>query len=92
MQPTHQAISSALLAYLSETFLEPGAELNEDVPLKELGLDSFGMLELTLFLERTFHVPFPLRALTQDTSHSVRTLAGAYLEAGVLNGPDETKA
>ena len=82
MQPSLQSISAALVLYLKETFLEPGAEFNEESRLKDLGLDSFGLLELTLFLERTFKTPFPLSALTQDASRSPKTLAEAYLRAG----------
>ncbi|MFE9425675.1 phosphopantetheine-binding protein [Kitasatospora sp. NPDC006697] len=48
-------------------FLPPGEELAEDTPLRDLGLDSLGTVELLGNLEGAYDVRFLDDALTPET-------------------------
>jgi len=81
MKPQLESVSTQLITYLKDSLIEEGTVFDELSPLKSLGLDSFGFLELILFLERTFSSPFPLSALTPEASQTVRSLSAAYIDA-----------
>ena len=46
-----------------------------NLPFSELGLDSFSLLELVVFVERKFGIKVPLELLTADNLSSISSLA-----------------
>ncbi|MFJ9062041.1 phosphopantetheine-binding protein [Streptomyces sp. NPDC102409] len=55
-------------------FLPPREPLTADVELKDLGLDSLGMVQLLGTLEEAYQVRFRDSALTMDTFRSAGVL------------------
>ncbi|MFD4660495.1 MULTISPECIES: phosphopantetheine-binding protein [unclassified Kitasatospora] len=67
-------------------FLPPGEQLESDTPLRELGLDSLGTVELLGNLEAAYDVRFLDDALTPETFETPAVLWKAM--AGMLIGTE----
>jgi len=76
-----------LCAFLGAEVLGTGLPVDEDAVLADLGVDSFSVMELVLFLERRFGVILPMDRLTPDALRSVRTLAATVACAASPGGP-----
>jgi len=66
-------------------FLSKQLELNADAinaadELKSIGLDSFRIIELVLFLERRTGLSFPDHAYTPENLKSVDSIAACFLK------------
>ena len=66
-------------------FLSGGDEgiartIGPDNDLKSLGIDSFRIIELVLFLERKFELPIPEAAFTPGNLRSVDSIINCALE------------
>lgn len=48
---------------------------NAGLPFSELGIDSFSLLELVVFVERKFGIKVPLELLTADNLSSISTFS-----------------
>jgi peptidyl carrier protein len=75
--PTREDISSELLTFVRESFLDgdPEGELDADSPLLELGiLNSLNTAILIAHLAEKFSVHVPLIDVTANTFKSVRSL------------------
>lgn len=64
--------------------LEPGEELPADRELMEVGVDSFGLLELITDLEVEFDIAIPDELLTRETFQSASSVTRAV--HGILAG------
>ncbi|MCB9680080.1 MAG: acyl carrier protein [Alphaproteobacteria bacterium] len=73
-------IGRELCSFLKTEVLAPGVHLDEDAPLAEVGVDSFSLMELVLFIERRFGIVLPMAALTPDNVRSVRALGACLVE------------
>jgi len=58
-----------------------GLAVTPDTDLSVLGLDSFTIMELVLFLERRFKVSLALELLTPENTRTVRALTTCLLAA-----------
>ncbi|MFG2842991.1 phosphopantetheine-binding protein [Kitasatospora sp. NPDC048296] len=67
-------------------FLPPGEQLENDTPLRELGLDSLGTVELLGNLEAAYDVRFLDDALTPETFETPGVLWKTV--AGMLTGAE----
>lgn len=65
----------ALKNFLLENIMEPGTDLQPDSSLRNLGVDSFSMVELVLFIERRFGLVIPDHLMIPETFESLRSLA-----------------
>ncbi|GAO10189.1 phosphopantetheine-binding protein [Streptomyces lydicamycinicus] len=54
-----------------------GGDLSPDLPLREAGLSSLGMVATLVAIESEFGVSLPDDLITPETFHSLRTLATA---------------
>ncbi|WP_369211236.1 acyl carrier protein [Streptomyces flavofungini] len=75
---TREDISSELLTFIRDSFLDgdPEGELDVDTPLLELGiLNSLNTALLIAHLGEAFDVQVPLTDVTATTFRSVRTLS-----------------
>ncbi len=75
-----EEIASQLCVFLRDNVLAPQIEVTSDTALSEIGVDSFSLMELVLFIERQFALELPAEALTPENIASVGTLS-AYCVA-----------
>lgn len=68
-------ICSELCTFLSENILSEDVQLDRNTELSNIGVDSFSLVEIILFIERKFGVVLPEEVLTPDNLLSVKTLA-----------------
>lgn len=71
---SRQDISNGICTFLQENILAEGITVDESTPLADIGVDSFSLMEVILFLERQFQLVLPLEELTPETIQSVATL------------------
>ena len=72
-------LRGALCAFISEKRAGEDAALDPDAPLSESGVDSFTLLEVLLFLERSYGTKLPLELLTRENTFSVATFTDCVL-------------
>ena len=70
-----EEIASQLCVFLRENVLAPQIEVTSDTALSEIGVDSFSLMELVLFIERQFGLELPAEALTPENIASVGALS-----------------
>jgi acyl carrier protein len=72
-------ICSELCQFISANILAPGVELQEDTILTNLGIDSFSVIEIILFIERKFGVVIPDEYLVPENLKSVSAMAACTI-------------
>lgn len=78
------AIRDSLCGFIKENLVADGVTVKGDTSLTELGLDSFSIIEIVLFIERKYGLTLPDEALSQENIQSASTLAKCvqqYLQA-----------
>jgi len=70
-----EIISSEICDFLRTNVLAEGVSFDENTPLSLLGIDSFSIIEMLLFIERRFNIIVPESELTPDNLKSVAALA-----------------
>jgi len=73
-------ISSSTIAenicfFIRSNLVADGIEVTSTMPLESLGLDSFSLIEIILFVERQYHLQLSDEALAQENMRSSETLA-----------------
>lgn len=69
-------ISQQLLSYLNDDIMdEPVEEAKFDTPFSELGVESYDVIQLVLFIERKFGVELPEKDLIPENLKSIASLA-----------------
>ena len=73
-------ISSSVIAeniclFIRSHLVASGVEVTPATPLEHLGLDSFSLIEIILFVERQYHLQLSDEALSQENICSSETLA-----------------
>ncbi|HWZ22952.1 MAG TPA: acyl carrier protein [Cytophagaceae bacterium] len=63
-----------LCAFISENILAGDVAVQADTILSEIGVDSFSIIEIILFIERKFGVAIPHESLTPENLVSVDAL------------------
>lgn len=64
-----------LTRFIEENILADHVELNPDTVLKDIGVDSFSIVEIVLFIERKWGVLIPDHLMVPETFSTVRNLA-----------------
>lgn len=77
MIPSVDTISRELCEYLRSSIIAEGVSFDEDSSLSALGIDSFSIIEILLFIERRFNIVVPESELTQENLKSAASLARA---------------
>lgn len=75
MIPSVDTISRELCEYLRSSIIAEGVSFDEDSSLSALGIDSFSIIEILLFIERRFNIVVPESDLTQENLKSAASLA-----------------
>jgi acyl carrier protein len=73
-------IKKELCAFISENILAGGVAVEPDTVLSDIGVDSFSLIEIILFIERKFGVAIPHESLTPENFTSVNALADCMAE------------
>lgn len=70
-------LESAVCTFIGDTILEGAATVTPETPLTDLGLESFSLLEIILFVERKTGLSIPDTHLTKAHLHSSRSLVAS---------------
>jgi len=68
-------LETALSKFIEENLVAEGINIMADTDLGALGLDSFSLIEIVLFLERKFDIELPDELLVSENVGSVRAIA-----------------
>jgi acyl carrier protein len=66
--------------------VEPGAPVPPTEPLRDLGLDSMGAMNLLFDLERTFRIVFPDHLVTAESFRDAESLARTVGAIAAIQG------
>jgi acyl carrier protein len=75
MANTAPSIAESLCTFIRSNLVAEGVEVTPDKPLVQMGLDSFSLIEIVLFVERQYGLQLPDEALSQENIYSSQTLA-----------------
>ena len=75
MKASISDIRADLLQFISSQLVADGVEVLPGTPFEQLGLDSFSLIEIVMFIERKYDLPLPDTALTRENLYSVESLA-----------------
>lgn len=70
-----EVIETDLIKFLRESIVSEAREFDANTSLSSLGIDSFNLIQILLFIERRFKVTLPDNALTQENLKSVAAIA-----------------
>jgi acyl carrier protein len=62
--------------FISENLLAEGVPLDARASLTKLGLDSFSLIEILLFVERKYGIVISMEKLNRENTETVDALAG----------------
>lgn len=79
-------IASQLCAFLRENLLAQEVEVQPETHLDQIGVDSFSLMELILFIERSYGLVMPPESLTADNIATVNALSNCCVK--LLTNPD----
>ncbi len=68
-------IADQLCDFIKANLTGEGVEVTAETPFEKLGLDSFSIIEIILFIERKFGVTIPDKELNKENLFSAATLA-----------------
>jgi acyl carrier protein len=72
---TAHEIDEQLLQYIRQSVVERHVPVDSDTSFTTVGIDSMGIIELVLFIERKFNIAIPEQEMIPANFKSVRTLA-----------------
>lgn len=84
--PELDAIGEALCGFIRQHLVAPGVPVQASTPLDTLGLDSFSIIEIVLFIERKYGLSLPDEALNKENLYSPASIAACvvhYLKSTV---------
>lgn len=73
-------IEAALITFLQESVVAEGVQIAPETVLRDVGIDSYSVIEMVLFIERRFGVVLPEEKLIPENLQSVRALARCAAE------------
>jgi acyl carrier protein len=77
---TEDQIKKDLIIFIKEEILDDSIEMDEESTLSELGIDSFSVVELVLFLERKHGVSIPEKDMLPQNFRSIQSLAQCAIQ------------
>jgi len=75
MEHSIEDIATRLCSYLSDNILAENVDVNMETELVKIGVDSFSLMEIILFIERSFGVVLPAESLTPENVASIGSLS-----------------
>lgn len=80
------AVGGELADFLATDVLAGGVRPGADDVLADLGVDSFALMEVVLFVERRYGVVLPLERLTPEHTRTVAALGRCVADAASRAG------
>lgn len=74
-------IHADLCRFLIEELLDPSVSFDEQAELAALGVDSFALMEVLLFVERRYQVQVPVDLLTPENTRTALSLSACVAAA-----------
>ncbi len=68
-------IAIQLCAFLRDNIVAPGVEVESNTGLSNIGVDSFSLMEMILFIERCYGLVLPPESLTPENIATVHALS-----------------
>lgn len=75
MAPDVDTISHEICAFLRSSVVAEGVAFDENAELRALGIDSFSIIEILLFIEKRFNIVVPESEITQENLATIASLA-----------------
>ncbi len=75
MSATQPDIEQALIEFVRENVLAKGVEVKPDTILRDIGVDSYSVIEMVLFIERRYNILLPEKEMLPENLISIRALA-----------------
>lgn len=76
-------VCSALMGFLEDSILDESVQITNECDLDQLGIDSFSLIEIILFIERKFGVRIPDSELTKENLRSLSSITQTVIR---ING------
>jgi acyl carrier protein len=73
---SHDEVCKHVVHFISENLLAEGVPLDARASLTKLGLDSFSLIEILLFVERKYGIVISMEKLNRENTETVDALAG----------------
>ncbi len=73
--PAVDALREQLASFVRAEIVSPEITFTYTTPLRKIGIDSYSIVELVLFIERRFKVTMPESELTPGNLESIDSLA-----------------
>ncbi len=70
-----KGIAGQLCTFLQENVLAPEIEISADTELSTIGVDSYSLMEMILFIERRYGLVLPPESLTPENIATVASLS-----------------
>ncbi len=70
-----EEIANPLCTFLRENVLAHSVDFTLETDLSSIGIDSFSLMEMILFIERRFNLVLPAESLTPENLASVKALS-----------------
>ena len=74
-----EIMGKEICQFVTENLIAEGVEIKPQTSLSAIGLDSFSIIEIVLFIERKYGIALPDEALSAENIESVYTLANCAL-------------
>lgn len=75
-----EEILTEIKDFVKINILDIASDFSVDTELKDLGLDSFSIVEIVLFIERRFGLLIPDQLMVPDTFKTIRSIAQTVQE------------
>lgn len=72
---TLEEISNQLCGFLRDNVLAGDVAVTSETELSQIGVDSFSLMELVLFIERSYGLELPAEALVPENIATVKALS-----------------
>lgn len=73
-------LEKEMILFVKENLVAESVVLEPETVLASVGLDSFSMIEIVLFLERKFSIELPDEALTPENIKSISSMCQCAME------------
>lgn len=80
MPELQQEVERALEEFVHGNVLANGVQIKPETLLRDIGVDSYSVIEMVLFIERRFGVVLPEEQLVPENLKSVRALAACTVK------------
>ncbi len=77
-----ETIEKDIIHFLESNILSEGIKIYSDSSLREVGVDSFSIVEIILFIERKYDIVIPDHKLIPDNFKTIHTIALTVKELG----------